>query len=168
MDRSELTDDQNAPSENNFGHDYSQAFRSPEGYCVCSDCGARENTDKAARKCARLVFPMTEDWEMARRMIEDRARAELRQELELAAASDDPNDELVEGAEYWVLDPRLVITPVLACVQDLLNPRVVHFTTGNVRDGYREFTRPRSAFNLRRQLAAVIRSRDEATERKPG
>ena len=168
MDRSDLTDDQNAPAENLFGHDYSQHFLSPEGYAVCCACGARRTTDKAARKCARLVFPTIEDWGVARRMIEDRARAELMQELELAAAPDDRSDEIVEGAEYWIIDPRLVITPVLACVQDLMKPGVVFFTTGNVRDGYREFTRPRSAFNLRRQLAAVIRSRDEATEKDPG
>ena len=155
---------ESATSENNFGHDYSKHYRSLEGYGVCCNCGARENTDKSARKCARLVFPLTEDWEVSRRMIEDRARAELLRDLELAATPDDQSDEIIEGAEYWILDPRLVITPVLACVQDLFTPRVVHFTTGNVRDGYREFTRPRSTFNLRRQLATVIRSRDETTE----
>lgn len=155
----------NATPENHFGHDYSQGFRSSEGYAVCGDCGARENTDKSARKCARLVFPMTENWEIARRMIEDRAKAELRQEL--AAVPDDPSDEIIEGAEYWVLDPRLVLTPVLACVQDLQKPGVVFFTLGNVRDGYQEFTRPRGAFNLRRQMAAVIRRSRGATEKEP-
>jgi len=78
---------ESAPSENPSGHDYSKRYRSSEGYAVCSDCGARENTDKAARKCARLVFPMIENWEIARRMVEDRARAELRQELDAARPS---------------------------------------------------------------------------------
>ena len=151
------------PAENLFGHDYSKHFRSPEGYGVCCNCGARENTSKAARKCARLVFPSIEDWEVSRRMIEDRARAGLRQELEIAAAPDDP-DEIIEGAEYWVLDPRLVLTPVLACVQDLQKPGIVLFTIGSEERGYQVYTRRRYTFNLRRQLAATIRSCRGATE----
>lgn len=166
MNKSDLTDSQSAPATDPFGHDYSQGFRSPEGYAVCGDCGARENTDKDARKCARLVLPMTENWEIARRMVEDRARAELRQEL--AAGPDDPSDEIIEGAEYWVLDPRLVLTPVLACVQDLQKSGIILFTIGSEERGYQVYTRRRYTFNLRRHLAAVIRSCRGATEREPG
>ena len=161
MSESESSSD---TADNQFGHDYSKHYRSPEGYGVCCDCGARENTIRSAQKCARLVFPVR-DWEVSRRMIEDRARAELRQEL--AAASDDSSDEIVEGAEYWIIDPRLVIPPVLACVQDLMTSRVVHFTIGNEQRGYRDHTRRRSTFNLMRKLAAVIRSHNGATGKEP-
>ena len=161
-----MSESESAPSENNFGHDYSYGFRSAEGYAVCGDCGARENTDKAARKCARLVFPLTEDWEIARRMIEDRARAALRQEP--AAAPDDSDDEIIEGAEYWIVDPRPGIsTSVLACVQDLSGPGTVFFTTGDEQHGYQEYTWPRDVFNLGRRFAAVSRLRIGATEKAP-
>ena len=168
-DKSESSNDtSSATSENNFGHDYSQAFRSPEGYCVCSDCGARENTDKSARKCARLVFPLTEDWEVSRRMIEDRARAELLRDLELAATPDDQSDEIVEGAEYWILDPRFMIpTSVLACVQDLQKPGVVIFTVGSEERGYQVHTRRRDTFNLGRALARMICLRNAPTGKEP-
>lgn len=158
---SEIVSSSDTP-EDLFGHDYSKHFRSPEGYSVCCDCGARENTDKSARKCARLVFPIIEDWEVARRMIEDRARAELRQEL--AAAPDDPSDEIIEGAEYWVLDPRLVLTPVLACVQDLQKPGVVFFTIGR---GDQAYARCRDTFNLRRRIVTMIRRSRGATGGEP-
>ncbi len=39
------------PQPNLFGHDYSAGYRSREGYAVCCQCGARENTDRAAKDC---------------------------------------------------------------------------------------------------------------------
>jgi len=124
---------------------------------------------------------MTEDWEICRRMIEDRAKAELRMDIvedhelriedrakaELmrgAAAApadsalDDPGGEIVEGAEYWILDPQPEMqTPVLACVQDLQKLGVVLFTIGSEQGGYRVCTMPCEIFNLRRNLATILR-----------
>jgi len=69
---------------NRHGHDYSEGYRSPDGYAVCCQCGARENTDRSVKPCSVKVFPMfytTQDWEVTRRMVKDRARAETLAEV---------------------------------------------------------------------------------------
>ena len=43
------------PQVDPHGHDYSAHYRSPEGYGVCCNCGARENTDRSARPCVRAL-----------------------------------------------------------------------------------------------------------------
>ena len=53
-----------ARESNIFGHDYGAGYRSKEGYAVCCNCGARENTDRAARRCGvgvQLSLSATED-----------------------------------------------------------------------------------------------------------